>query len=151
MKRTLLLAAIAWATVGCGSAVNRIENASSNAASGTEAPANEVMAQDLPEITFENDFHDFGEIQEGQRVEHLFTFENTGKGPLIIQSAQGSCGCTVPEWPRQPIAPGETGTIKVSFDSKNRAGRQDKNVTLTTNAIPKTKVLNITSTVISNN
>jgi len=84
-------------------------------------------------------------------VEHTFTFTNEGEGPLIISNAQGSCGCTVPDWPRQPIAPGQKGQIKVSFNSTGRAGRQDKRVTLTTNAVPQSKVLNITSNVISNN
>jgi hypothetical protein len=82
-------------------------------------------------------------------AEHVFTFKNEGEGPLIISNAQGSCGCTVPVWPRQPIAPGETGEIKVSFNSSGRAGKQDKRVTLTTNAVPQTKVLNITSQVIA--
>ena len=103
----------------------------------------------LPAIAFESDFHYFGEIQEGIVAEHVFTFKNEGEGPLIISNAQGPCGCTVPDWPRNPIAPGETGVIKVSFNSKGRAGRQDKRVTLTTNAVPQTKVLNITSTVLS--
>jgi len=83
-------------------------------------------------------------------VNYTFNFTNEGEGPLIISNAQGSCGCTVPQWPRQPIAPGATGEIKVSFNSSGRAGKQDKRVTLTTNAVPQTKVLNITSTVISN-
>jgi len=109
------------------------------------------MMEALPAISFEEEFHDFGEVQEGEVVEHTFTFTNEGEGPLIISNAQGSCGCTVPDWPRQPIAPGQTGQIKVSFNSKGRAGRQDKRVTLTTNAVPQSKVLNITSTVIAKN
>ena len=107
------------------------------------------MMEALPAISFESDFHDFGEIQEGEVVNYTFKFTNEGEGPLIISNAQGSCGCTVPQWPRQPIAPGATGDIKVSFNSSGRAGKQDKRVTLTTNAVPQTKVLNITSTVIS--
>ena len=103
----------------------------------------------LPEIAFAEDFHNFGEIEEGVVVEHVFRFTNEGEGPLIISNAQGSCGCTVPDWPRQPIAPGASGEIKVSFNSAGRAGKQDKRVTLTTNAVPQTKVLNITSTVLA--
>lgn len=125
----------------CNNAADRIENSA--------VPASEEMMEALPEIVFESEFHDFGEITEGMVVKHTFTFTNEGEGPLIISNAQGSCGCTVPDWPRQPIAPGESADINVSFNSTGRAGKQDKRVTLTTNAVPQTKVLNITSMVLS--
>ncbi len=142
MKKLVVLAAGLLVFTACNSAADRIE-------APTE-PASETMMEALPAISFESDFHDFGEIQEGEVVNYTFKFTNEGEGPLIISNAQGSCGCTVPQWPRQPIAPGATGDIKVSFNSSGRAGKQDKRVTLTTNAVPQTKVLNITSTVISN-
>ena len=146
MKRTFFIASLVAITLAsCSSATDRIKS-TDDAASGTEA-----MMDALPIIAFVEEFHDFGEVQEGEVVEHTFTFTNEGEGPLIISNAQGSCGCTVPDWPRQPFAPGQKGQIKVSFDSKNRAGRQDKRVTLTTNAVPQSKVLNITSNVISKN
>jgi len=128
--------------VACTNATDRIKD--------TDETSTEGMMESLPVINFQEEFHDFGEVPEGEIVEHTFTFTNEGDGPLIISNAAGSCGCTVPEWPRQPIAPGQQGQIKVSFNSKGRAGRQDKRVTLTTNAVPQSKVLNITSTVISN-
>ena len=143
MKKVILLASFALVITACSSATDRIE-------SSTEVE-NETMMEVLPEIVFEEEFHDFGEINEGLVAEHVFSFKNEGEGPLIISNAQGSCGCTVPVWPRQPIAPGATGEIKVSFNSTGRAGKQDKRVTLTTNAVPQTKVLNITSTVIAKN
>ena len=71
------------------------------------------MMEALLAIAFENDFHDFGEIQE--EVVNYTYFKNEGEGPLIISNAQGSCGCTVPQWPRQPIAPGASGEIKVAL------------------------------------
>jgi len=146
MKRTFFIASVVAITLAsCSRATDRIKS-SDDAASGTEA-----MMDALPTIAFAEEFHDFGEVQEGDVVEHTFTFTNEGEGPLIISNAQGSCGCTVPDWPRQPIAPGQKGQIKVSFNSTGRAGRQDKRVTLTTNAVPQSKVLNITSNVISNN
>lgn len=145
MKRTFFIAFLVAITLAsCSSATDRIKT-SDDIASGTEA-----MMEALPTISFMEEFHDFGEVREGEVVKHTFTFTNEGEGPLIISNAQGSCGCTVPDWPRQPIAPGQKGQIKVSFNSKGRAGRQDKRVTLTTNAVPQSKVLNITSTVISN-
>ncbi len=143
MKKVILLASFALVMTACSNATDRIE-------SSTEVE-NETMMEVLPEIVFEEEFHDFGEINEGLVAEHVFSFKNEGEGPLIISNAQGSCGCTVPVWPRQPIAPGASGEIKVSFNSTGRAGKQDKRVTLTTNAVPQTKVLNITSTVIANN
>jgi len=142
MKKTVFLAAVFFGLASCNNATDRIEAA--------VEPASETMMEALPTINFDADFHDFGQITEGEVVNHTFFFKNEGDGPLIISNAQGSCGCTVPQWPRQPIAPGETGEIKVSFNSSGRAGKQDKRVTLTTNAVPQTKVLNITSTVISN-
>ena len=146
MKRTFFIASLVAITLAsCSSATDRIKS-TDDSASGTEA-----MMDALPTIAFAEEFHDFGEVQEGEVVEHTFTFTNEGEGPLIISNAQGSCGCTVPDWPRQPIAPGQKGQIKVSFNSTGRAGRQDKHVTLTTNAVPQSKVLNITSNVISNN
>ena len=145
MKKVMLLAAGILVFTACNSAADRIESTPENTAN----EASEGMMEALPSIVFEADFHNFGEISEGTVAEHVFTFTNEGDGPLIISNAQGSCGCTVPIWPRNPIAPGEKGEIKVSFNSKGRAGKQDKRVTLTTNAVPQTKVLNITSTVIA--
>jgi hypothetical protein len=145
MKKVMILAAGILVFTACNSAADRIESTPEN----TTNEASEGMMEALPSIVFEADFHNFGEITEGAVAEHVFTFTNEGDGPLIISNAQGSCGCTVPIWPRNPIAPGETGEIKVSFNSKGRAGKQDKRVTLTTNAVPQTKVLNITSTVIA--
>lgn len=142
MKKVWLAAVVALTMVACNDAADRIESSQPEA-------AGEEMMESLPIIAFESNFHDFGEITEGVVAEHVFTFKNEGEGPLIISNAQGSCGCTVPVWPRQPIAPGETGEIKVSFNSSGRAGKQDKRVTLTTNAVPQTKVLNITSQVIA--
>ena len=142
MKRTLVIASLAAITLAsCSSATDRIKPIG-------EASTNSMLDA-LPVINFEEEFHDFGEVQEGDVVEHTFVFTNEGDGPLIISNAQGSCGCTVPDWPRQPIAPGQKGQIKVSFNSTGRAGRQDKRVTLTTNAVPQTKTLNITSNVIA--
>ena len=145
MKKVTLFATCIFALTACNSAADRIESTPEN----TTNEASEGMMEALPSIAFEADFHDFGEISEGTVAEHVFTFTNEGDGPLIISNAQGSCGCTVPIWPRNPIAPGQTGEIKVSFNSKGRAGKQDKRVTLTTNAVPQTKVLNITSMVIT--
>lgn len=91
---------------------------------------------------------DFGPLQEGEKVEHIFEFTNTSNNPLTISNAKGSCGCTVPEWPREPIAPGEKGEIKVKYDSKGKKGLQNKTVTLTANTIPSNTILTIKADVI---
>ena len=85
--------------------------------------------------------HDFGTIKEGQVVEHTYSFKNTGEAPLIIQSAQGSCGCTVPDWSKDPIPVGGTGYVKAKFDSKGFSNIQNKTVTVTANTWPKQTVL----------
>jgi len=92
------------------------------------------------EITFKKTTHDFGTLKNGAPAVYEFEFTNTGKEPLIISNAQGSCGCTVPEWPKEPIQPGQTSKIKVSYDSK-RTGKIDKKVTITSNG--KTSVKEI--------
>lgn len=87
-----------------------------------------------PSITFEESEFDFGDIHQGDKVEHVFEFENTGTEPLIITNVQTTCGCTAPEWPRDPIAPGQDGEIKVVFNSTGKIGRQHKVVTIVSNA-----------------
>jgi len=95
----------------------------------------------LPTMQFKTVDHDFGTINEGQVVEHTFAFTNTGAAPLIIQNAQPSCGCTVPEWSKDPIPAGGTGYIKAKFDSNGKPNIQNKTITVTANTWPKQTVL----------
>lgn len=99
-------------------------------------------------MTFSEGNYDFGTVSEGDKVEHIYKFKNSGNEPLIISNAQGSCGCTVPQWPKEPIAPGKSGEIKVVFDSKGKAGKQNKTVTITANTDPATTTINITGEVL---
>ena len=108
-----------------------------------------VDVENAPEFEFEETVIDYGEISQGEKVKRTFAFTNVGKSSLIISDAKGSCGCTVPVWPRDPIAPGETGEIEVVFDSNGKSGRQDKTVTLVANTVPNTMVLKITGSVIA--
>jgi hypothetical protein len=91
-------------------------------------------------MTFAEPTFDFGNIMDGDKVEHVFSFQNTGKEPLIISNAKGSCGCTVPQWPKDPIKPGDSGEIKVVYNSKNKGkvgGKNEtKTVTITANTNP---------------
>ena len=101
-----------------------------------------------PNIEMLETSYNFGEIQQGESVTHDFILKNTGDADLLVSAAKGSCGCTVPEWPKTPIAKGEEAAIKVTFNSAGRSGKQNKTVTLVTNAIPNTKVLTINGNVI---
>lgn len=94
------------------------------------------------EITFENETHDYGTIKQGADGNCEFKFKNTGKEPLIISNARGSCGCTVPTFPKEPIMKGQTAVIKVHYDTK-RVGAFTKTVTIESNAKTATKVLTI--------
>ena len=103
----------------------------------TAAPAS------LAEMTFETDIHDFGSIDYAGNGTYDFKFKNTGKEPLIITDAKGSCGCTVPTYPKNvPIKPGESEVIKVTYDTK-RAGNFTKTVTIHSNAKTPEKVITI--------
>lgn len=102
----------------------------------------------LPVITFENLEYDFGKITQGEVVSVDFHFRNTGKKNLIISGASGSCGCTVPKWPKEPIAPNKTGVIQVVFDSEGKRGYQEKTITVATNCEPATILLKIKGEII---
>ena len=100
-----------------------------------------VGEENVAKISFDKSTHDYGQIEQHANGECVFVFTNTGTSPLKITNAKGSCGCTVPEWPREPVAPGEIGVIDVKFNSKGKKGKQNKRVTLTTNMVPSQQVL----------
>jgi hypothetical protein len=111
------------------------------ATAGTTAIAQEVKQG--AKLEFEKDVHDYGTVENGGNGTCTFAFTNTGNSPLIISNAKGSCGCTVPSWPKDPIAPGATSKITVKYDTK-RPGAINKSVTITSNAVNEpTKVIRI--------
>lgn len=100
------------------------------------AVAQEAAKKEGAEITFQKKTHDFGDIAPGDKVEHTFYFTNTGNEPLIITDVQVTCGCTTPKgWPRDPIPPSGKGEITVAFNSAGKTGRQNKTVTVISNAV----------------
>ena len=101
-----------------------------------------------PVMVFNEEKHDFGKITQGEKVSFSFIFKNTGGSDLVISSAQGSCGCTVPLYPKQPIKAGQESKIDVVFNSEGKSGLVQKTVTLVTNCNPSTKILTISSTII---
>ncbi len=93
----------------------------------------EAQNDQAPIITFASETHDFGNIPQGKPITVEFKFTNTGKTDLLLANVKPSCGCTTPEWSKEPIAPGETGIIKATFNAAN-AGPFNKAITITSNA-----------------
>ncbi len=106
------------------------------------------IVENLAEIKFENELYDFGEITQGEKVKFTYQFTNVGESDLVISSAKGSCGCTVPDWPRKPIAPGESAEIRVVFNSEGKNGKQHKKVSVIANTQPSTTVVALTGSII---
>jgi len=102
-----------------------------------------------PEIVFENTSHDFGNINEGTMANYEFVFTNTGKVPLVISNVQPSCGCTTPEWSREPIAPGTKGKVKAIYNTYGRPGNFQKYITVKSNAVNGSIDLTIKGVVIT--
>ena len=107
-----------------------------------------VDPENSPVITFEETEFDFGDLKQGDEVKHIFKFKNTGKSNLIIETATAPCGCTVPSWPKEPIAAGESGEIEVKFNSTGKEGVQNKVVTVTANTVPNTTTVKIVCNVV---
>ena len=101
-------------------------------------------------MSFGETSHDFGSILQDSENTKVFTFTNTGSEPLIIENAKGSCGCTVPKYPKEPIPPGETGEIEVVYKPGKQKNKQTKNVTITANTEPAKTILTITADVQEN-
>ena len=97
----------------------------------------------FPTMEFLENEYNFGEITEGQKVYKDFIFTNTGKTDLIITGAQGSCGCTIGDYPKQPIKSNEQGVIKVTFNSQGKHGKQEKSVTISANTINRLEIIKI--------
>ena len=112
------------------------------------AAATQAQNPNAPTIEFESEVVDYGTIEQGADGVREFKFTNNGKEPLLISNARGSCGCTVPTWPKEPIKPGESSVIKVKYDTK-RLGAINKSVTITSNAATPTKVVRIKGKIIA--
>ena len=114
-------------------------NAQQKVATAVPTPAPQAAAakpvdKNAPMFKFTEETHDFGNLKEGDAAVYEFKFKNTGKEPLIITNASASCGCTVPEWPKDPILPGKTSAVKVSFNTAGKNGPFNKTVYIQSNA-----------------
>jgi len=149
MKKLLFACLLAGALLACGNETNNgkkieeVESAGkiSSIIRNPETADGVADTINVAKLTFAETRFNFGEIDEGGVVKHTFKFTNTGKVPLIISDARSTCGCTVPEWPAEPVAPGEEGEIFVKFDTKNKKDKQSKPITITANTYPsQTKI-----------
>ncbi len=127
-----------------------VSNLVNNAATpNMVTPMEEEPESNLPttSMAFTEMAHDFGKIKQDTENKKIFKFTNTGSEPLVISNAVGSCGCTVPAYPKEPIAPGATGEIEVVYKPGKQKGSQSKTVTITANTEPKTTRLSISADV----
>ena len=145
MRKFISIISIIFLTA-CGSQVSdlelRVAKLETEIASMRKGGGSTIVpAGAFPKFTFEQEEHNFGQIRDGDIVSHTFRFTNSGEAPLIISKATAACGCTVPQWPKQPIPAGGSGEIQVQFDSSNKPGMQNKVVTITANTESKVKKL----------
>ena len=108
-----------------------------------------TAALDTTSVQLIDSVYNFGTVTEGEKVTYNFRFKNAGHKALVISSTSASCGCTVPEKPEKPILPGETGVIKVVFNSKGKVGHNDKNITVVANTQPSFPPLLLTGEVVA--
>jgi hypothetical protein len=157
MKRTLFSALLLSGMVMFGACNNdKPATAASDAANPTVdnpnvATETEAPNPNAPVMTFDEKEFNFGDIQPGSVVKHTFNFTNTGKTPLLIENATASCGCTTPNWTKDPIAPGAKGTIDVQFDSHGKTGLQNKEVAVRANTQPNITPVTIKANVLPEN
>jgi hypothetical protein len=154
----LTILAVAVLAAACQSGNSDVrEAARQNVETGSVQPATAqnvqtptqpaVPAGPTTTMTFAETTYDFGTVTEGEMVTHTYNFTNTGDEPLILSDAKGSCGCTVPRWPREPIAPGQSAEITVEFNSKAKKGKRNQKVTITANTNPPQTFIYLTGTV----
>ncbi|MFK7000015.1 DUF1573 domain-containing protein [Flavobacterium oreochromis] len=113
-----------------------------------ESMKKKLKPGEYPKIEFDSPQHDFGTIKQGDKVEHIFKFTNTGKNDLYVIEVRPSCGCTAPEWTKTPVKKGESGEIKIIFNSKGKSGEQTKSVALLTNTEQGNEVLTFKANII---
>lgn len=139
MKKALFILLASAGLMACTSTDKKINDAGNPSDSAVQAEKAKMMS-DTANFTsiqwLDSTFLSMGTVNEGAQVEVSFRFKNAGDKPLVIASVTAGCGCTIPETPQQPFAPGEEGVIKATFDSKGRVGENRKNITVDANTTP---------------
>lgn len=138
--KQIFIAALATVLFSCGGKSSEV---SVDLVNNPATASGEETNGKVPVFDFDYTEFDFGTIKQGQKVKKTFTFNNTGNAALAIIDAKGSCGCTVPTYPKDPIAPGDKGEIEVVFDSAGKSGEQNKTITITANTSPTSTVLTL--------
>ena len=139
MKRIILALFIAISLISCETKENKLSTNLVNNPSSAEGN----KKSGIPAIKFEKTEHDFGKILQGEQVSCTFKFKNVGDAPLIISSIEKTCGCTTPEFTKNPVKPGETGKITIIYDSKGHKGFQNKRLIVKANTNPSENILRI--------
>lgn len=145
IQKMLVLLFMTGIVISCGT---NSEEYSTTLVNNPLTADGKIDSASMPKFNFYETEHDFGRIIAGEKVSYVFKFKNVGKSNLLISSVSASCGCTVPEFSKKPIKPGDEGTISVTFDSKGRSGLQKKTVTILANTLPNTLFLQIHAQVI---
>jgi hypothetical protein len=153
MKKYLFVSAVALSAFmfSCNSETSETEVVDETTVVAPEVNTEEALpttvVTELTSLSIDRMEHDFGKIPDTAPVETSFVITNTGDKPLLVTNAQGSCGCTVPEYPKEPLAPGESRDMKISFNPNGKEGVNNKTVTITANTEPATTIINIKSDV----
>lgn len=143
--RKLFIAFLCMVIISACTNNNSGNQLSGNLVNNPNSASGNISAKDLPVITFVEDSHDFGTINQGEKVSYSFRFKNTGKTDLLISDVRASCGCTVGEFPKEPVKPGKENFIQVTFNSQGKVGAQNKTITVMANTQPNTHTLTIKS------
>ncbi len=142
----VLIVSVALLMYSCESSTNK--NISTDIVNNSKSAVNTAKEGAVPKMQFEETVHDFGNMIQGERVVYGFHFTNIGGSDLVITRVSTSCGCTVGSYPEQPISPGESSIIEVTFDSHNRRGYQNKTITVLANTEPNSTTLRIKTKII---
>tara|TARA_R110001592_G_scaffold237306_10_gene496341 strand:- start:3907 stop:4368 length:462 start_codon:yes stop_codon:yes gene_type:complete len=150
MKKLILFSVLIGAVIGCQEPENQQnDNSGTNVINNPNTASGVEQENKLPVMTFEEIRYDFGQVVEGEFVEHKFVFENTGNADLLVHDVRAECGCTVPnDWPKQAVKPGEKASISVKFNSVGREGEQVKRLTITANTYPVSNVVALAGEVV---
>jgi hypothetical protein len=149
MKKLILLAFIFVGTMGCDESSNQDSNSGTNIINNPSTASGVEQENKLPVMTFDEIRYEFGQIMQGEFVEHKFEFTNTGDADLMVYDVRAECGCTVPnDWPKQAVKPGERASVSVKFDSSDKEGNQVKRLTITANTYPVDNVVALAGEVI---
>ena len=147
MRRTIIAIATVLLLAGCGGKSANDGGADMTVLRNPNSAEGYDERAKMPAITFDSDMHDFGRLSAGETIKYSFKFTNTGNADLIISGCDASCGCTIADYPRGHIAPGESGYVTVSFQSSGMSGKQMKEVTVVSNAQPARYKLRIVAEV----